>query len=122
MSRSHLTAAEERCSLRVTVESFIYQLYHITSRQATCRNVVGCWRTRTHAAKGRPRSRDAGAERVSLRCALCLPATTARLMTLLGWMARHLGWSGATVAPGRHSLVGYLALSRRPGFTGSLDS
>jgi alkylhydroperoxidase family enzyme len=42
-------------------------------------------------------------------------------MRLVGWMARHLGWSGAGQAPGRHAIVGYLALSRRPGFSGTLD-
>jgi len=42
-------------------------------------------------------------------------------MRLVGWMARHLGWSGVRLTPGRHALVGYLALSRRPGFGGALD-
>jgi alkylhydroperoxidase family enzyme len=36
-------------------------------------------------------------------------------------MARHLGWSAARRTPGKHALVGYLALSRRPGFGGTLD-
>ena len=36
-------------------------------------------------------------------------------------MARHLGWSGETQTPGRHAMVGYLALSRLPGFGGTLD-
>jgi alkylhydroperoxidase family enzyme len=43
-------------------------------------------------------------------------------MRLAGWMARHLGWSGVSQAPGRHAIVGYLALSRLPGFGGTLDS
>jgi alkylhydroperoxidase family enzyme len=42
-------------------------------------------------------------------------------MRLAGWMARHLGWSGVRQNPGRHSAVGYLALSRLPGFAGTLD-
>jgi len=36
-------------------------------------------------------------------------------------MARHLGWSGVSPTPGRHAIVGYLALSRLPGFGGALD-
>jgi len=43
-------------------------------------------------------------------------------MRLVGWMARHLGWSGVRPTPGRHAIVGYLALSRLPGFGGTLDS
>jgi alkylhydroperoxidase family enzyme len=43
-------------------------------------------------------------------------------MRLAGWMARHLGWSGVRQTPGRHAIVGYLALSRLPGFGGTLDS
>jgi alkylhydroperoxidase family enzyme len=43
-------------------------------------------------------------------------------MSLAGWMARHLGWSGVRQAPGRHAIVGYLALSRLPGFGGALDA
>jgi alkylhydroperoxidase family enzyme len=43
-------------------------------------------------------------------------------MRLANWMARHLGWSGVTQTPGRHAIVGYLALSRLPGFGGTLDS
>ena len=42
-------------------------------------------------------------------------------MRLAGWMARHLGWSGVTQTAGRHAIVGYLALSRLPGFGGALD-
>jgi alkylhydroperoxidase family enzyme len=42
-------------------------------------------------------------------------------MSLVGWMARRLGWSGERPPPGRHALVGYLALSRLPGFGGGLD-
>ena len=42
-------------------------------------------------------------------------------MRLVGWMARHLGWSGVSPTPGRHAIVGYLALSRLPGFGGALD-
>jgi alkylhydroperoxidase family enzyme len=42
-------------------------------------------------------------------------------MRLAGWMARHLGWSGVRQTPGRHAVVGYLALSRLPGFGGTLD-
>jgi alkylhydroperoxidase family enzyme len=42
-------------------------------------------------------------------------------MRLVGWMARHLGWSGVSQTPGRHAIVGYLALSRMPGFGGTLD-
>lgn len=37
-------------------------------------------------------------------------------------MARHLGWSGVRPTPGRHAIVGYLALSRLPGFGGALDA
>jgi alkylhydroperoxidase family enzyme len=43
-------------------------------------------------------------------------------MTLAGWMARQLGWAGVTRTSGRHAVVGYLALSRLPGFGGTLDS
>lgn len=42
-------------------------------------------------------------------------------MRLVGWMARHLGWSGVRQTPGPHAIVGYLALSRMPGFGGTLD-
>jgi alkylhydroperoxidase family enzyme len=42
-------------------------------------------------------------------------------MRLVGWMARYLGWSGVSPTPGRHAIVGYLALSRLPGFGGALD-
>jgi alkylhydroperoxidase family enzyme len=43
-------------------------------------------------------------------------------MTLAGWMARQLGWAGVKRTSGRHAVVGYLALSRLPGFGGTLDS
>lgn len=36
-------------------------------------------------------------------------------------MARHLGWSGVRQAPSRDAVVGYLALSRLPGFGRTLD-
>jgi alkylhydroperoxidase family enzyme len=42
-------------------------------------------------------------------------------MRLAGWMARRLGWSVLSQTPGRHAVVGYLALSRLPGFGGTLD-
>ena len=43
-------------------------------------------------------------------------------MRLAGWIARHLGWSGVKLTSGRHAILGYLALSRLPGFGGTLDS
>jgi alkylhydroperoxidase family enzyme len=42
-------------------------------------------------------------------------------MSLTGWVVRHLGWSGVAQTPGRHAVAGYLALSRLPGFGGTLD-
>jgi alkylhydroperoxidase family enzyme len=44
-------------------------------------------------------------------------------MTLAEWMARRLGWTTGTArsSSGR-AVEGYLALSTRPGFTGSLDA
>lgn len=42
-------------------------------------------------------------------------------MTLIGWMARHLGRPASPVVRGPHLVAGYLALSRVPGFAGALD-
>jgi alkylhydroperoxidase family enzyme len=44
-------------------------------------------------------------------------------MTLAGWVARRLGWSGLKPQRSRSGpLEGYLALATLPGFAGSLDS
>jgi alkylhydroperoxidase family enzyme len=42
-------------------------------------------------------------------------------VTLVGWMARRLGWSGVRETRGRDAILGYLALGRRPGFGGTLE-
>ena len=39
----------------------------------------------------------------------------------MGWMARHLGRREPPAVGGAHAVVGYLALSRVPGFPGVLD-
>jgi hypothetical protein len=41
-------------------------------------------------------------------------------MTVLGWVARRLGWVAAPT-PGSFAIAGYLALSRLPGVGGILD-
>jgi alkylhydroperoxidase family enzyme len=40
---------------------------------------------------------------------------------LPGWMARRLGWKPPSAVPRTHAVAGYLALSRLPGFGGTLD-
>jgi alkylhydroperoxidase family enzyme len=42
-------------------------------------------------------------------------------MRLVIWLAHRLGWPGVTETPDRHAVVGYLALSRMPGFGRTLD-
>jgi alkylhydroperoxidase family enzyme len=42
-------------------------------------------------------------------------------VTLIGWMARHLGGRQPPAVVGPHAVAGYLALSRVPGFPAVLD-